>query len=99
MAILVNNDNSVKTILKDKEGEVITTAHPELSLYDSEGELVGGQTFPSIMGHLGSGEYEGELSAELDLIEGDLYTLVIEADTIKGKHFEECIHRAKKKSC
>ncbi len=82
--IYINNDNllSVSDLKNEATGVYINDAAVTMTLKDSTGSEVSGQTWPATMTYVSSsnGVYRGTLEDGLSLTEGQSYTAEITAD-------------------
>jgi hypothetical protein len=95
MAIFyVNSDNvvEVQSLTDAVTSTLITTASVTVTLKDSDGVEVTGETWPLTLNHQGSGTYRGTISDTVmgNLSSGDTATATFTADDGAGKYREWC---------
>ena len=93
MAILyVNSDNvvEVQSLTDAVSDTVITSATVKVTLKDSDGVNVVGETWPLTMTHVAAGTYRGTLIDSLSLTADTTVTGLFVADDGAGKHREWC---------
>lgn len=96
--IYIGNTNTVKVSLADLDGAAVEDAAPVMTLTDTDGVTVDGQTFPASLIHDADGVYVGELGAALDLAHNGVYKLVIRADPFGGTVLKSPRCRAKNRT-
>jgi len=81
--IYIDNSNVVELteLTNSTTGVAITNATVTVSLYDSAGAVVTGQTFPATMSHVSAGTYRATLEDDIALIENRQYLAHIDASS------------------
>ena len=93
MGILrINSDNvvEVQTLTDVVADTAITSALVTVTLKDSDGVNITGETWPLSMTHVAAGTYRTTLSDSLGLTVDTTVTGLFVADDGAGKHWEEC---------
>ena len=93
MGILrINSDNvvEVQTLTDVVADTAITTATVTVTLKDSDGVNITGETWPLQMTHVAAGTYRTTLSDSLGLTVDTTVTGLFVADDGVGKHWEQC---------
>lgn len=88
--LYVNNDHVVEVRgLKDSSGSYIAGAVVQATLYENATSTeVAGVTWPVSLVYQGAmGRYVGELSRDVEVVEGGRYQLKVTAESV-GKRFE-----------
>jgi hypothetical protein len=81
--IYIDNSNVVELteLTNSATGTAITNATVTVSLYDSAGVLVTGQTFPAAMSHVSAGTYRATIEDDIVLVEHQRYVAHIDASS------------------
>jgi hypothetical protein len=79
--LYIDNSNVVELteLTNSATGLAITTATVTVTLYDSAGVVVTGQTFPAAMSHVSAGTYRATLEDDIVLVENRQYVAHIDA--------------------
>jgi hypothetical protein len=88
--LFLNNDHVVELSgLKDVDGSFIADAIVQATLYENATDTeVAGVSWPITLQYQGSaGRYLGELSRDIDVVEGGRYQLKLTAESV-GKQYE-----------
>ena len=81
--IYIDNSNVVELteLTNSATNTAITNATVTVSLYDSAGVLVTGQSFPAAMSHVSAGTYRATLEDDLVVVENRQYVAHIDASS------------------
>lgn len=101
IALYVSNDNLFEVVgLKDAaDNSAITSGTITVTLVDSAGTQVTGETWPLAMSHVGAGLWRATLVDTLSLTAGNFYTAQVSANAGAGKlGYWEVVCRAENRS-
>lgn len=104
MSIIYIDNNSLVTLTaltNCATGAVDTTATVTVTLKDSAGVDVPGQTWPATMAHVSGGTYRATLDADLELAADHIYMAHVDAVGSTGQvgHFEHRVTARARKIC
>lgn len=80
-----NNVVELKALTNSATGVADESASVGATVLDDEGNEVAGQVWPAAMTHIGDGTYRATLEADIELVVGDNYTVLVEATGSGGE--------------
>lgn len=102
MTLYIDNSNVIelRELKNSVTGAADTGASVSVTVKDSAGDDVAGETWPVSLAHASGGTYRGTLSRSLTLTEGGVYTAVV---SVTGSGAEtatfNCRLRAEERRC
>ena len=102
VVIYVGNDNLLKAdhVREEVTGEFMNSATVQVTLFDGNGEEVGGDTWPRTMDYVtdSKGVYRTTLPKTLDLVPNGRYVAAVEVDGGAGLYAKwtiQCVARSR----
>jgi hypothetical protein len=102
MTLYIDNSNVIelRELKNSATGAADTGATVSVTVKDSAGDNVAGETWPVSLTHASGGTYRGTLSDAVELVEGAVYTSVVSVTGSGGqKAVFNCRVRAEVRRC
>jgi len=80
-----NNVVELKALTNSTTGVADESASVGATVLNAEGDEVVGQVWPAAMTHVSDGTYRATLEADIELVVGDNYTVLVEATGSGGE--------------